>query len=187
MCGLLPLLGVSGCASYYTHYAMLPAENSAGESRQVRVYWDSADYPDWWLRSDQSTTMKLETECSDRVWRLADDSHDLAGECGDGIRACADPGRDAVAGSGQPAAEATACMTVSSPDGAARIAELGGQFSLLVSCEPLQRQEARGDEEVNMDYIRPSAVAYTVFARRVPRGSLSARLPEFDESRCKAE
>lgn len=43
---LLPLLGLSGCASYYTHYAMFPAENSAGESRQVRVHWDSADYPD---------------------------------------------------------------------------------------------------------------------------------------------
>jgi len=184
---LLPLLGLSGCASYYTHYAMFPAENSAGESRQVRVHWDSADYPDWWLLSDKSTTMKVETECSERVWRLADDSHDQAGECGDGIRACADPARDTVAGSGQPASGATACMTVSSPDGAGRIAELGGRFSLRVSCEPVQRQIVRGDEEVNVDYIRSSAVAYTVFARRVPRGSLSARLPAFDESLCKEE
>src|SRR5690554_3217040 len=75
---LLPVFGLTGCASYYTHYAMFPADNSAGESRQVRISWDSADYPGWWIVSDKSTTMKVETECSERVWRLADDSHDAA-------------------------------------------------------------------------------------------------------------
>jgi hypothetical protein len=42
----------------------------------------------------------------------------------------------------------------------------------------------KGGEEVNVDYIRPSSVAYTVYARKVPRGSLNARLPDFDETQC---
>ncbi len=44
----------------------------------------------------------------------------------------------------------------------------------------------KGGEEVNVDYIRPSAVAYTVYARKVPPrgGSLNARLPDFDETQC---
>ncbi len=184
---LLPVFGLTGCASYYTHYAMFPADNSAGESRQVRISWDSADYPGWWIVSDKSTTMKVETECSERVWRLADDSHDAAGDCGQGIRACADPRQDLLVSTGGPAAADAACMTVSSPDGAERIAELGNQFSLLVSCQPAQPEVVRAGEPVNLDYIRSSAVAYTVYARRVPRGSLSARLPAFDESRCKAD
>ncbi|HLV76335.1 MAG TPA: hypothetical protein VKY53_00205 [Marinobacter sp.] len=182
---LLLVLALSGCASYYTHYAIFPAENSAGESRQVRVFWDTAEYPGWWLFSDKSTTMKVETQCSERVWRLADDSHDRAADCGEGIRACSDPARDTLPGTGERAPADFACLSVSSPEGAQRISELDGQFSLLVSCAPARRTLDRAGETVNMDYLRPSAVAYTVFARRVARGSLSARLPAFDLSVCK--
>ena len=63
----VPVVMLSGCASYYTHYAMFPAENSAGETRQVRVNWQSAEYPEWWPGSNQATTMKLETQCSEWV------------------------------------------------------------------------------------------------------------------------
>lgn len=183
---LLPLAlmvaSASGCASYYTHYAMFPAETSAGETRDVRISWDSAEYPGWWITDNQTTTMKVETQCSERVWRLADDSHDQAGDCGQGIRACADPKLDqpVAMASGTPAQ----CLSVDVPGKPDRIANIGSQFQLRVSCQPSQSTQVRGDETVNVDYLRPSAVPYTVYARKVPRGSLSARLPAFNSIEC---
>ncbi|MBW3196103.1 hypothetical protein [Marinobacter nauticus] len=181
---VVPMAMLSGCASYYTHYAMFPAENSAGETRQVRVNWQSAEYPEWWPGRNQATTMKLETQCSDRVWRIADSSHDSAGDCGDGIRACGDPSLDVLAATGSPATGRSSCLTVKTPQGGGRVADVGSRFELLVSCQPARATLMKDGEEVNVDYIRPSAVAYTVYARKVPRGSLNARLPDFDETQC---
>lgn len=64
------------------------------------------------------------------------------------------------------------------------MADVGSRFELLVSCHPARATLMKGGEEVNVDYIRPSAVAYTVYARKVPRGSSNARLPDFDETQC---
>lgn len=178
---IAPFLLLGGCASYYTHYAMFPAENSSGEPRQVRVSWQTADYPDWWFVNDKSTTIKLETQCSDRVWQIADGSHDSAGRCAEGIRACGDRKLDVQAASGAAADAGYACMSVSAPE---RIAGIGSMFYLLVSCRPATTEVTDGEEKVNLDYLRPSAVAYSIYARKVPRGSLNARLPEFDESVC---
>lgn len=179
----LASLAASGCASYHTHYAMFPAETSSGETRDVRISWDSAEYPDWWIANNRTTTMKLETQCSERVWRLADDSHEQAESCGEGIRACADPARDEVVIIGA-SGEENRCLSVQVPGGGDRITAINSQFELRVSCQPLQPTLARGDETVNVDYLRPSSVPYTVYARKVPRGSLSARLPEFNTLEC---
>lgn len=127
----VPVVMLSGCASYYTHYAMFPAEISAGETRQVRVNWQSAEYPEWWPGNNQATTMKLETQCSERVWRIADSSHGSAGDCGDGIRACGDPSLDVLAATGAPATEQAACLTVKMPQGKGRVADVGSRFELL--------------------------------------------------------
>lgn|SRR5690554_913153 len=184
---VVPSFLLGGCASYYTHYAMFPAENSSGESRQVRVSWQTADYPDWWFVSDKSTTIKLETQCSERVWRIADESHDSAGRCADGIRACGDPKLDVQAASSAVAGADFACLSVTGPDEVERIADIGGMFSLLVSCRPAATEVRKGEDTVNLDYLRPSVVAYSVYARKVPRGSLNARLPDFDEAACKED
>jgi uncharacterized protein YceK len=45
---------LQGCASYYSHYAVFPAENSQGETRDVRLTWQSAEYPGWWFLSDKA-------------------------------------------------------------------------------------------------------------------------------------
>lgn len=182
----LSFLLLQGCASYYTHYAMFPGENSSGESRQIRVSWQTADYPGWSFIRDKSTTMKVETQCSDRVWRLADDSHEQAGSCSGGVRGCGDPNLDASVFDGGPVGD-VACMKVVGPESVERIADIGAKFQLQVSCQPLAAQVSKGDEVVTMDYLRPSTVAYTVYARKVSRGTLNARLPEFDESVCKTD
>ncbi len=182
---ILSLLGLNGCASYHTHYAMFPAETSGGETRQVRVSWQSAEYPDWWIVDDKATPIRLETQCSDRVWRITDRSHDDAGACSGDVRACGDAGQDLIAATGRPATTNDVCMLVQSPADIARVADIGARFSLLVSCAPAHATVKRADEVVNVDYLRPSPVAYTVHARKVPRGSLSARLPAFNQNECK--
>lgn len=181
----LILVWSSGCASYYSHYAMFPAENSSGEPRQVRLSWQSASYPDWWFASDKATSVKLQTQCSDRVWRLRDG--DDAGDCGEGIRACGKPGKDLVAQTGLPATGSTRCISINPGDSRARIAEVSGKLELLVSCTPAVVADAQGEGAVSHDYLRASSVPYTVYVRKAPRGSMRARLPGFDESVCDLE
>jgi uncharacterized protein YceK len=184
---LMPLLLLSGCASYYSHYATFPAQNSAGEVRQVRLSWDTADYPDWWLVSDKATPILLETQCSSREWHLRDSSQDKAGACGPGIRACGQPALDTDSSKGRPATKATQCLTVNPGDKNARIAELGNKLELQVSCQPASVVQGQGDEKRNMDYIRASSVPYTVYVRKAPRGSLLAKMPKFDKTVCDAD
>jgi len=180
----IPMVAVlPGCASYYSHFAMFPAETSQGESRQLRVSWESAEYPDWWILDDRSTALKLETQCSARIWRLRDDSHDDAGRCGNGIRACAEAGVDRVVLRREDL-DPSACIVVNPGRGNARIADIEGRLELLVACEPVAPESEREGETENMDYLRASPVPYTVYTRKIPRGSLSASLPAFDESAC---
>lgn len=183
----LMMLFTSGCASYYSHFAMFPAENSSGEPRHVRLSWQSAEYPGWWLSSDKATSVKVETQCSDRIWRLRDGEDTDAGLCGAGIRACGNPGKDLVARTGQPATGATRCMAINPADPDARVADVDDKLELLVSCTPADVTEGQGEDALNLDYLRASSVPYTVYARKAPRGSMRARLPEFDQSACDAE
>ncbi len=184
---LLLVAAISGCASYHSHYAMFPAENSSGEVRQVRVSWQSADYPDWWFVDDKATALRVETQCSDRLWKLRDDADPKAGNCGTGIRACGQPGLDVQAPSGQPVSEGVSCMSVRATGADARIAGLGNSLELLVSCRPSVTSIGEGDDLRNLDYLRASPVPYTVHVRKAPRGSLRAKMPEFDQSECDAE
>ncbi|SFN06849.1 hypothetical protein [Marinobacter pelagius] len=180
----IPMVAVlPGCASYYSHFAMFPAETSQGESRQVRVSWESAEYPDWWILDDRSTALKVETQCSARIWRLRDDSHDDAGKCGNGIRACAEAGVDRVVVRREDL-DPSACIVVNPGQGNAQIADIEGRLELLVACEPVAPESEREGETENMDYLRASPVPYTVYTRKIPRGSLRASLPAFDESAC---
>ncbi len=181
---LLSLLG--GCASYYNHYALFPATNSAGEPRQVRLSWQTAEYPGWWTESGEATDIRLETQCSDRVWRLSEQAGGT-GTCGEGIVACGETDRDLVADTGQPAGRDTVCLRVTKGHHTGRIDQLGRQFGLTVSCRPAQTTRTVGGESVNVDYLRASAVPYVVHARKVPLGSLAQRPPELDRSVCKSQ
>ncbi|TNE98272.1 MAG: hypothetical protein EP328_05095 [Gammaproteobacteria bacterium] len=188
---VLPLfvmaLFTQGCASYYSHSAMFPAENSRGEPRQVRLTWQTAEYPGWWVRSNQSTPIRLETQCSERVWRLRDASHEGAGNCGEGIAACGEPGKDLSFPKKVPATAHTRCLVVNPSEPAARIADIDGKLELAVSCMPKTVSVGQGDEKRNIDYLRASSVPYTVYVRKAPRGALRARVPEFDDGVCDAE
>ena len=181
----LPLL-LSGCASYYSHYAVFPAENSQGEARQVKLTWQTAEYPDWWVVDNKSTPVTVETQCSTRTWRLVDSSHDEASraDCGTGIRACGAREEDVLARTGEPAGPATRCMAINPSDPDARVTEIGASLGLLVSCQPVSTVRGRGEDSENTDYIRASSVPYTIYTRKSPRGRLSTRPPKLDDAVC---
>ncbi len=180
--GLLVLQ--SGCASYYSHYAMFPAENSRGEVRSVRLSWQSAEYPDWWFASDRATPITLETQCSERIWRLHDASHAEAGSCAPGIRACGVSGSDRKVPEGTPAGAEDTCLSVNPSNPDARIADMTGKLELLVACEPVSAVRSEGEDTVILDYIRASGVPYIVYSRKAPRGSFHARPPKFESAVC---
>ncbi|MEP1214063.1 MAG: hypothetical protein ABJM11_04965 [Marinobacter sp.] len=185
---VVPLL-LGGCASYYTHYAVFPAENSQGESRQVKVTWQTAEYPDWWVADNKSTPVTVETQCSTRKWRLVDSSHDEASQadCGTGVRACGVSGEDVLASSGEPAGPGTRCMAINPSDPDALITDIGSSLGLLVSCQPVSTVRGSGDDSENIDYIRASSVPYTIYSRKSPRGRLSTRPPELDDAICEED
>lgn len=175
--GLLAVL--SGCASYYTHYGVFTASNSAGDPRQFRMSWETAEYPGWWFADNQSTPMTLETQCSTRVWKLSDSK----GQCASGISACGDPEQDVDARNSQPVSLDTPCVQVTGDD---VIADVDRSVELLVSCKPAQPVSQSGGESVNRDYLRASVVPYSISVRKAARSSLSARPPEFDDHICEA-
>lgn len=177
---------LSGCASYQTHYGVFSAANSAGDERQFRVTWATADYPDWWLASDRATPITLETQCSDRTWELMDASQRTphADACGEGIIACGDPEQDLVAASGESAEANVQCMAISNAD---RVLELDRELQLVVACKPTETEVTVDGETVNHDYLRASVVPYSIRVRNAPRDSLSARPPELDTSICKTD
>lgn len=184
---LFALAVLNGCASYFSHYGVFPAENSEGEPRQVMLSWQTAEYPGWWLRDNQSTPIRLVTQCSERIWRLTDDSHRNPGACGEGIRACGIAGQDRVATTGNPAGQADLCVSVNAGNGQSQVTAIGRSLTLLMSCQPVRPRLEENGEEMNMDYLRASTVPYRVYIRKTPRGALNGRPPEMDESACDAE
>lgn len=189
--GLIAVISflMTGCASYYTHYAVFPAENSAGEQRQFKLTWQTADYPDWWFQNDQSTPMTLETQCSERQWRLVDRTHSAAesSTCDSGIRACGSSGQDRVTDVAKGPLSQVACVAVNPSDRDALVTDIASSLELQVNCAPLETTRQAGDEIENRDYLRASPVPYTVYSRKGVRGRLDSRPPELDDSVCDDE
>ena len=176
-------LALSGCASYKSHYSTFSAENSAGEQRQVRITWRTAEYPFWHWRSDRATPIRLETQCSRRVWRLYDPS--MEPSCtGDGIAACGDPVLDLDRERRMLTSDRHVCVRLTDSAGSDRIMDLGRDVELTMSCFPRQTEVDMGDDTVNADYLRASVVPYNLRVRTAPLGSMTERPPELDDRIC---
>lgn len=185
---VIPVL-FSGCASYYTHYAVFSAQNSAGEERQFKLTWETADYPDWWYRKDQSTPITLETQCSSRKWRLVDPTHTSATDhsCAPGIRSCGSESTDQFAIDGSSDFEKRACMRINPQNPAALVNDISSSLELLVSCRPVRKTRQSGEETENIDYLLASPVPYTIYSRKGTRGRLDSKPPGLDDSICDDE
>ena len=184
----IPFL-LSGCASYYTHYAVFPAQNSAGEDRQIKLTWQTADYPDWWYAADESTPITLETQCSSRTWRILDSTHaEASGQvCAPGIRGCGSAGDDEFVTDGSGDFGDRACVRINPSDSDALITDISSSLELLVICRPKRTTRESGGEQQNIDYLRASPVPYTVYSRKGTRGRLGSKPPELDDSVCEVK
>jgi len=181
------VLMLSGCTSYYSHYSVFPAYNSAGEPRNVRVSWESAESSGI-FSGVETTAIRVETQCSERVLILSDqalrDESGKGGECGPGIRGCGEPRLDQLVSNGKPATSADRCFEINPGADDQGIGDLGRSLELLVHCQPAQTSVGEGDDAVNMDYLRASTVPYVVDVRKTPKGDLRARAPRLSTSVC---
>lgn len=179
---LMVYLLLSSCASHYQHYSAFIASDSHGVVRQHRLIWESHHYPDWHWRSDHATPIRLESQCSDRVWWFLDRSmKGLPGKqsChGSGIVACGDPERDldlqrqALGDSGE------VCMKLTDDSGARRIIDLDDSARLTVHCYPA------GSGGGDANYPRASVVPYPLHIRRAPADSPEWHPPDLGQSAC---
>jgi len=179
---LLPLVG-AGCATYQSHYTAMKAETAGGKERRVRLTWRTADYPFWYGGGREATPVRMETQCSERVWTLKDPT--MEGACSDeGIAACGKPALDVDRDRDALNSESNVCVTLTDADGSDRIVDLGNRLELSVQCYPGKTELGSGDESVNVDYLRASVVPYTLSVRTAPLGSLTQRPPELDDHVC---
>lgn len=189
----LLLLGwLSGCASYEAHYSKFQGVNSSGEERSFLLSWQTKRYPSWWLGEDESTPVRLRTQCSEREWFLRDmdtDACELNRSLADrpahaSIRACGTPGKD-LDRQGRPITEpGYQCMSLSDAQGSDTILALGREVHLTVSCFPDQTVRQGGEGAVGTDYLKPSVIPYSLPIRTVPLYSIREKLPELDDKVC---
>lgn len=178
---VLAAISLPGCASYYLHYASFSATNSTGDARDFQLTWKTAEYPSWWIASNESTPVALRTQCSKRVWKL---SPAATSGCGKGITACGQPGLD-LNSQGQPVTSAkTPCMSITDQQHHSDIAQLGNHVELTVSCFPAETRIKQGDETIGVDYLKASVVPYSIQTRKVPLYGLDSGPQPLDEKNC---
>lgn len=186
MVSLLLLVGLSGCTTYYSHYGKLTAENASGQTRDVIISWESGEKPNW-LGGTVTTPILLETQCSERVLVFRDGT-DEGRTCApgkDGILMCGDTARDLEQAGSRKVSPGMICGEIKDDGGATTIADLSSRIQLTLQCWPAETEVQRGEEKVNLDYLRASPVPYQFTVRKVQRGTIDDRKPPFDLKACK--
>ncbi|MDX1453234.1 MAG: hypothetical protein R3183_11805 [Oleiphilaceae bacterium] len=183
MLGLLVLgLTLSGCATsdYTTHYGFFEAENTAGELRQFRLYWQTVRYEGWSENTYKALPVIVEAQCSERPLRFFDASYGEARRClghdGEGIHLCSDGDKDLDA-RGLPLADESLCGRVTDRNGAQDILSLEGDVMLYVHCRPRETEVTQDDRRINMDYLMPSALPYVISTKRVEGRDIESIVP----------
>ena len=184
---------LGGCATREAHYGRFDAVNSAGEPRSFLLTWQTQRYPAWTTLKDVASPVRLETQCSEREWILRDAESNACRVSGSGsgepaaIRACGKPGTDLDRQGVPIVTEGHQCLSLTDRQGSASIAALGTELQLMVGCYPVSTRYEDGDETVNVDYLRTSAVPYIVRVRTAPLYSMSERPPALDDAVCTVE
>lgn len=171
-----------GCATtdYTTHYGFFEAENSAGELRQFRLYWQTVRVEGWLENTYRALPVVLETQCSQRRVRFFDASYGQARRClnreGEGVHFCAEGGQD-IDWRGLPLEDEAYCGRVTDRQGAEDILSLEGDVLLYVHCRPIRTQMPDGDKMLNLDYLMPSQLPYVISTKKVEGRSVEALVP----------
>lgn len=184
--GMMMLTYLSGCTTYYSHYGKLTAENASGQTRDVIISWESRERPGW-LGGTVTTPIILETQCSERVlvFKDAQDETRTCAQSKDGIFLCGDTARDLEQAGSQKVPAGMVCGEIRDEAGSTSISQLDTRVQLILHCWPAETEVQRGEEKVNLDYLRASPVPYQFTVKKVERGTLDDRKPPFDQKECK--
>ncbi|MFD2228869.1 hypothetical protein [Alkalimarinus sediminis] len=180
------IFNLVGCASYYSHYGSFSAQNSKGEERMFVVSWKTAEYPSWAIQDNKATEIVLETQCSQRKWKIADraTAESSCTESHQGIVACGESEADLTLSGKAITNNNHLCMAVTDNKDAQSIVELGSQISISVNCLPSKVVREEGDDKVNIDYLKASVVPYSIATRKVPRYSFADKAPFVSDKIC---
>lgn len=187
---VLPFLLVllPGCASYYSHFGSFEATNSEGEARKFVVYWQTADYPDWFWADDTSTPIMLQTQCSDRKLYFADEFVEPKLPCianGSGTVACGDPELDLTKNGRPVTSNREVCGFIEGANGQKRITKMGSVLRVNIRCLPTSVEYEVDGKKKNRDYLKLSVAPYTIGTKKVSKDSLGDRVPTMSDKICK--
>lgn len=183
--GLLVLCvaGLQACATSRTttHYGFFEAENSAGELRQFRLYWEVIEVEGFDERRRFTTPLVLEAQCSERALRFYDGNFRAQRSCLDndelGIAYCGSTSLD-LDHRALPIQEGKACAYATDTRGAGEIKYLGSEVQLTIRCQPKEPQVRVGRKWVNRDYLKPSAIPYVVATKSVSGSNKDGHVPQ---------
>lgn len=164
-----------------THYGFFEAENSAGELRQFRLFWEVIEVEGFNDRRRYSTPLMLETQCSERVLRFYDQNYRAQRSCMEndelGIAFCGNPVID-IDHRALPIEEGKACAYASDARGSAKITLLRDEVQITMRCQPKHPQERQGRKWVNQDYLKPSVIPYVVATKSVAGSDRDGHVPQ---------
>ncbi|ARU57115.1 hypothetical protein OLMES_3072 [Oleiphilus messinensis] len=182
--GALACAMLSGCASYHAHYASFDARNSAGEERKFVVEWQSAKYPGWIWFDNETTPVKITTQCSEYELTFRDPGHSECSTEANAIAACGRVGKDISRDGREVSSPTQVCGTVTDANGATHISELGREIMITVSCWPESTTYQDGDEKKNIDYLKHSIVPYTIKTIEAPLFDMNRKPPQLSDNIC---
>jgi hypothetical protein len=179
---LLVIQLMTACATseFTTHYGLFTAQSASGEERQFRVYWQTIRYQGWDGNEYRALPVILETQCSERVIRLYDESFGKGLRCSDakepGISYCGTNNQDTDR-RGLPIQEGQTCAYLTDKNGARDILSLQGDLLLTVSCRPKQTERIEARKKISTDYLLNSAVPYVISTKSVEGEDIDALVP----------
>lgn len=176
----LMLLQACATSKTTTHYGFFEAENSAGELRQFRLFWEVIEIEGFNEKRLYTTPLMLETQCSERVLRFYDGNYRAQRTCMDseelGIAFCGDTGDD-LDHRALPIREGKVCAYASDSRGAGKINLLRDEVQITMRCQPSETKVRQGRKWINQDYLKPSSIPYVVATKSIAGSDKDGHVP----------
>lgn len=175
-----------GCATpdFVTHYGIFEAENSAGETRLFRVYWQTVRYEGWKENRYQAFPVILESQCSQRVLRFYDQSFGDSRRCSEGpeqgIHFCASAKLD-ESRRGLALRDGALCGVITDRRGSKDILSLEGEILITLNCQPKVKERRTRAGKLNTDFLMGSSLPYIVSTKQVLGQDIEQILPEVSQ------
>jgi len=178
------LLGGCATSDFVTHYGIFEAENSAGEQRLFRIYWQTVRYEGWTKNEYRAFPLVLESQCSQRKLYFYDTTFGEGRRCSDtdldGIHFCARSQTD-YDRRGVEIQDRSLCGVITDKQGAKDLLSLEGEILLTLNCRPKITEKRFGDEKLNTDYLMGSSIPYIISTKKVIGEDIDKILPEVSQ------